>query len=54
MGFFLLFLGPSMAVDSCVGLRLRNTILSFAATSSFAYLLVLSSVFSVVKRSMLK
>jgi hypothetical protein len=43
-----------MAVGAQVGSRLLNTVLSLAAMSSSTYLLVLSGVFSVVKRSMLK
>jgi hypothetical protein len=43
-----------MAVGAQVGLGLLNAVLSLAATSSSTYLLVLSGVFSVVKRSMLK
>jgi hypothetical protein len=43
-----------MVVDARVGLRLLNSVLSLAVTSSSIYLLILSGVFSVVKRSMLK
>jgi hypothetical protein len=43
-----------MAVGARVGSRLLNTVPSLAVMSSSAYLLILSGVFSVVKRSMLK
>jgi hypothetical protein len=43
-----------MAVGAWVGLKLLNTVLSLAVESSSAYLPILSSVFLVVKRSMLK
>jgi hypothetical protein len=43
-----------MTVGAWVGSRLLNMVLSLAVTSSSAYLLVLSGVFSVVKRPMFK
>jgi hypothetical protein len=54
LGFLLLFPRSSMAVGAWVGLKLLNTVLSLAVESSSAYLPILSSVFLVVKRSMLK
>jgi hypothetical protein len=54
LGFLLLFPGPSMTAGARVGSRLLNAVLSLAMMYSSPYLLVLSSVFSVMKQLMLK